>query len=234
MPQLLQEMLNETNPNIHIDQITFPGVSLDSHLNFMVDPHQENSRYEKKPGDTTSTERKLLQKPWDVVIIQEGTVRVLIPEARDSLVIPAIQQIKGLVKNKACKFVLFHTWVSKHEYPQEYCYSSFSITKILDDNKFCSEVFLNFEQEANKVQEEYVFVAEATDIKKSDNGEIVKTFLKKHPDIEIFEDDQHPSVEGAFLNACIFYELLTAKKANELNYSANLGPKISKIIKTSI
>ena len=93
MPQLLQEMLNETNPNIKIDQITFPGVSLENHIDYMADPNKENSRYEKKPGDTTSTERKLLQKPWDVVIIQEGTVRVLIPEARDSLVIPAIQQI---------------------------------------------------------------------------------------------------------------------------------------------
>lgn len=231
MPQLLQEMLNETDPNIKIDQITFPGASLQSHIDYMVDPNKENSRYEKKQGDTTSTERKLLLKPWDVVILQEGTVRLLIPEVRDSLVIPSIRRIKGLVTNKACKFVLFHTWVSKHEYPKEYCYSSFQITRELNDEKFCSENFINLEQEAKSVDKEYTLVAQANGIDKSKNGNMANRFLKSHPEIEIFDDYQHPSVEGAFLNACIFYEILTDKKANKLKFNAELDPITSETIK---
>jgi len=234
MPQLLQEMLNETDPNIKIDQITFPGVSLQSHLDFMVDPSKENSRFEKQLGDTTSTEKKLLVKPWDVVILQEGTVRVLIPESKDSLVIPSIQRIKGLVPNKDCRFAIFHTWVSKHEYPKEYCYSSFLITREISDEQFCSTKFINFEQEAKAVDEAYTFIANATNIEKSNNGNIANRFLSSYPDIEIFEDDQHPSMAGAFLNACIFYEMLTNKKAKNLIFSGKLDPKTSKIIKNFI
>ena len=44
----------------------------------------------------------------------------------------------------------------------------------------------------------------------------------------------YPSMAGAFLNACIFYEILTNKKAKNLIFSGKLDPKTSKIIKNFI
>ncbi len=235
MPQLLQKMMDETDPNIKIEQITFPGVSLQSHLDYIIDPEKENSRIEKRPGDTTSTEKKLIQKPWDVVIMQEGTVRLLIPEAKDSLVTPAIQKIKKLATNKKCRFIIFHTWASnKAEYPKEYCYSSSIITKKFDGTKYCSEEIANLEQEVDLINKAYIFIAKTNTIEKSNNGNIAYKFMKIHPKIKIYDDDQHPSIAGAFLNACVFYEMLTGKKATKLKFNGSLNAKISESIKNSI
>lgn len=41
MPQMLQNMMNETNQKIKIDQFTFPGLSLNDHLTKIVESSQE-------------------------------------------------------------------------------------------------------------------------------------------------------------------------------------------------
>lgn len=235
MPQILQKMMDETHPNIEIEQITFPGVSLDSHINYMIDPNKENSRYEKQPSDTTSTEKMILQKNWDVIVLQEGTVRLLIPEARDSLTIPAIKKIKKLATNKQCRFILFHTWNSnRNDFPKEYCYPSSIITGIIDDTKFCSEIINNPAEEAVLIDHSYSSAAEATQIEKSNNGTIAYDFVKTHPNINIYEDDQHPSKEGAFLNACIFYKMLTDENPSKLKFNGDLNTEYATTIKNFI
>ncbi|MGK4568356.1 hypothetical protein [Flavobacterium sp. 3HN19-14] len=134
MPSTLQAMLNETNPNIRIEQSTFPGYSLSAHLSDMIVSKTENeiSTRKKENGELTETEKKIAERKWDVVILQTGTVSVLIPENREFKVNPAISEIKKLVGNPGCKFMLFDTWASKNEYPQQYCYPAASIDNSID------------------------------------------------------------------------------------------------------
>ncbi len=170
-----------------------------------------------------------------MVIIQEGTVRVLIPEAKDSLVSPAIQKIKALVPNENCRFILFHTWASNgSKYPKDYCCSSFLITKKLDGPKYCSKNITSLAQEVFLIDEAYTAVVKSNNIEKSNNGNIAYDFEKNHPEIKIYDDDQHPSLAGAFLNACVFYEMLTGKKAKNLKFNGSLNPTTSQNIKNSI
>jgi hypothetical protein len=64
MPQTLQMMLNETNPNIKIDQSTNPGQSLSGHLSDIITSRTENgiSTRKKEEGEQTETEKKLAKK----------------------------------------------------------------------------------------------------------------------------------------------------------------------------
>jgi hypothetical protein len=64
MPQTLQMMLNETNPNIKIDQSTFPSQSLSGHLSDIITSRTENgiSTRKKEEGETTETEIKIVEK----------------------------------------------------------------------------------------------------------------------------------------------------------------------------
>ena len=136
MPQTVQKMLNETNLNIRIEQSTFPGQSLDGHLSDIITSRTENgiNTRKKEEGEKTETEIKIAEKKWDVVILQTGTISVLIPENRELITNKAISEIKKLVSNPNCKFILFNTWPSKNEYPKQYCYPSRMIDKsILKD-----------------------------------------------------------------------------------------------------
>jgi hypothetical protein len=233
MPQTVQEMLNETDPNIKIEQSTFPGFSLSDHLSQIITSRTENgvSTRKKEEGETTETEIKIAGKNWDVIILQTGTVSVLIGENRDLKVNKAVLDFKDLVSNPNCEFILFNTWPSKEEYPKQYCYPSRVIDKSIEKGKCCSPTIENLEQEIELINESYDLVAKKNRLQKSDNGTKFYEVLTKHPEIELYEDDNHPNKYGAFLNACIFYQMLTNKKASNLKYKGKIEPKTAKLLK---
>lgn len=233
MPQTVQRMLDETNPNIKIDQSTFPGQSLDGHLSDIITSRTENgiNTRKKEEGEKTETEIKIAEKEWDIIILQTGTVSVLIPENRELITNKAISEIKKLVSNANCKFILFKTWPSKNEYPEQYCYSSRSIDKSIEKEKCCSPVLESLEQENKLINEAYDLVANENDLIKSENGNKFYEVRTKYPEIELYEDESHPNKYGAFLNACVFYQMLTNKKASDLVYNGEIEPKRAKLLK---
>lgn len=233
MPQTVQNMLNETNPNIKIEQSTFPGQSLSGHLSDIITSRTENgiSTRKKIEGEKTETEIKIAEKKWDIVILQTGTVSVLIPENREFKTNKAISDIKKLISNPNCKFILFNTWTFKNEYPEQYCYSSSSIDKSIEKDKCCSPILENLEQENELINEAYDLVAKKNDLIKSDNGNKFYEVRTQYPEIKLYEDESHPNKYGAFLNACIFYQMLTNKKASDLIYNGEIEPKTAKLLK---
>lgn len=233
MPQTLQKMLHETNPNIHIEQSTFPGQSLSGHLSNIITSRTENGIHtrKKEEGEKTETEIKIAKKEWDIVILQTGTVSVLIPENRKLKVNKAISEIKNLVANPTCKFILFNTWPSKSEYPEKYCYPSMFIDPSIEKDQCCSPILHNLEQELKTINDSYDLVAKDNDLLKSDNGTKYYEVLTKHPEIELYEDNSHPNKYGSFLNACIFYEMLTNKKAAALTYNGSIEPETATLLK---
>ena len=233
MPQTVQKMLNETNPEIKVEQSTFPGQSLSGHLSDIITSRTENgiSTRKKEEGEKTETEIKIAEKKWDIVILQTGTVNVLIPENRELKTNKAISEIKKLIANPKCRFILFNTWPSKNEYPIQYCYPSSLIDESIGKEKCCSPTLESLEQEHNLINEAYDLIAKENDLLKSDNGNKFYEVRTKYPEIEIYEDESHPNKNGAFLNACIFYQMLTNKKASHLKYNGDIEPKIAKLLK---
>jgi hypothetical protein len=82
MPEYLKAMLEATNQPIDIVVSAYPGMSLESHLQNIIESRTQdgiNTR-PKRPGEQTPTETLLLSKQWDIIILQEAPVRILIPE----------------------------------------------------------------------------------------------------------------------------------------------------------
>jgi len=233
MPETLQEMLNETNSDFNIQQSTFPGMSLDGHLNNIIESRTENGIHtrKKEDGEKTETEMKLSEKDWDIIILQEGTVRLLIPEAKEHKVEKAIAEIKNQTYNKDCEFILFKTWPSNEEYPKQYCYSKWAINHSLENDEYCSQEIKNLEQEIELINEAYELVAKKYGLITSDNGNKVYEVLTEYPAVNLYEDNIHPNKYGAFLNACIFYQMLTDKRASELKFNGEIEPSTAELLK---
>lgn len=179
----------------------------------------------------TETEKKIAEKRWDMVILQEGTVQLLIPEARDFLVNPAIERIKALVNNPECKIILFRTWPSKADYPRQYCYPSGIIDASIAKEKSCSLNILDLDHEMELINSAYESVASSASIQLTDNGSRFYQILKNYPDINLYEDESHPSTLGAYLNACIFYQSITGRKATSINYEAEFPKDTAAFLK---
>jgi hypothetical protein len=117
------------------------------------------------------------------------------------------------------------------EYPKKYCYSGYSIDTSIKDIDYCSPVMENLEQEITIINESYSLVSKSNSIIKSDNGNKFYQVRTSHPEIELYEDDIHPNKYGAFLNACVFYQMLTDKKTSELKYNGEIEPKKAELLK---
>ncbi|PKD17905.1 hypothetical protein APR41_18310 [Salegentibacter salinarum] len=237
MPQMLQKMLNETNSNIKIDQITFPGISLSKHLDNIIEESSEDhirTRL-KQEGDTTATEKKIQEKKWDIIIKQTGTVAVLIPESRKYKTDPAIKQIKKLNDNDNSRYILFNTWTGKVEYPEQYCYSGFMLGDSFNrDERYCSPELVNELQYLTLINENYAALAKENSLELSKHGDIFYKVSENNPKIKILEDDIHPSKLGAFLSACIFYAMITNEDASNLEYNADLDTQLANVLKASV
>jgi hypothetical protein len=233
MPQTLQQMLNETDSNVKIEQSTFPGMSLSGHLSDIITSKTKNgiNTRKKEAGEKTETEIKIAERQWDIVILQTGTVNVLIPENRELKTNKAISEIQKLISNPNCKFILFNTWPAKNTYPKQYCYPSRLIDPSIQKDKCCSSVLESLEQEVKAINDAYDTVAEINQLIKSDNANKFYNVLVNCPEIELYEDDSHPNKNGAFLNACIFYQMLANKKASQLIYNGEIEPNIATLLK---
>ncbi|GAA4324819.1 hypothetical protein GCM10023115_41440 [Pontixanthobacter gangjinensis] len=231
MPMILQQMLNETHPGIKVEQITFPGYSLSSHLkNIVLERFEDrvNTR-EKSADEVTETEKKIREKDWDIIVLQTGGVRVLIPEVRNSEVDWAIKEIQDL---SSSQFYLFQTWVTETKYPKKYCYPAILIDPARSmEEEVCSAEMLNEAQHYENLLSGYTELSRANNIELTSHAKIFMKIKKDHPELELIEDGVHPSEKGAFLSACIFYNLLSGKEAEDLKFSANLPAGIAEILK---
>lgn len=234
MPQTLQKMVLETNPEIKIEQSTFAGMSLNAHLSDIITSTTDNevNTRKKKNDELTETEKKIAQRKWDMIVLQTGTVGVLIPENREYKVSNAISEIKTMVNNLNCKFILFSTWPSLDRYPKQYCYPAALIEKTLPKSEYCSPVMMNISQEVNEINKSYEALAKGNDLIQSSHGTKFYEVVIRHPEINLYDDESHPSPYGSFLNACIFYRMLTGKKASELLYNGDIEAEKAKILKS--
>lgn len=234
MPQKLQDMLDETDSNIKIEQITYPGFSLSRHLDNIIVSSSENgvNTRSKNDGEITETEKKLNEKNWDIVVLQTGGVAVLIPESVKYQVNPAITKIKNLVNNQDTRFILFNTWTTDVNYPKKYCYTGWMLNETLDSDKdYCSKEIKNSEHYLNLLNSSYKNIAEINSLERTNHGEVFQKAFEKYPELKILEDNMHPSNNGAFLSACIFYNLISDKDVQDLEYSADLDPKTAALLK---
>lgn len=90
----------------------------------------------------------------------------------------------------------------------------------------------NFDEEKQKdINQHYEIVAKQT------NGKICYTgnaFLNCHncyPEIDLFEDEKHPSLVGAYLSACCMYRAIYQKDPTKNRYEDVLNVEITKKLK---
>lgn len=231
MPQMLQKMLGNQKINYKVDQATYSGISLTQHLNRKITKTEKGTELTAlKPNDTSSTLKKLYSEKWDFVVLQNGTVGLLIPEARKLVVKPAILGFKEKLKNTTTQFVLFKTWPSLDTFPKQHCYPAAVIDKSIEKNMCCSPLITSIEQEAKLVNEAYDSIAIETNVPTLPITDCYIYVIKNHPTINLYHDESHPSILGSYLCACMFYKYFTKQKASTIKYTGEIDKKSAKAI----
>lgn len=90
------------------------------------------------------------------------------------------------------------------------------------------------DEEINLINSGYDTVAVATGLKTLPITNCFAEIIKKHPNINLYEDESHPSKLGAYLNACVYFKYFTKRKASTIKYNADINDEIANTLKSAV
>lgn len=139
---------------------------------------------------------------WDYVVLQDQSQLPTIDYYRHNAMRPAYQSLYDsiMLYNPDAKVVGFMTWGRR--YGGQQCAD-------FGDGLFCSVDFVDFDHMQDTLSAAYCENAYATDSYVSPVGDAWKEAMSRNDRIVLHSsDDSHPSYEGSYLAACIFYAVL--------------------------
>lgn len=183
-----------------------------------ADGFQANVVMVAKPGwklsqhaNAKNTIDTILNNDWDYVILQEQSVLPVFPKSREKKMIPAIKKLDKYIKEAHAKTVLFMTWGRRDGLPKA--------------------GFANFNQMQNKLSSAYKHAAKRTNTILAPVGEAWSNARKQKPFFPLWQDDgSHPSKNGTYLTAFVFYKLLTGKDPSKSTYNPKLTVSSKKFL----
>jgi hypothetical protein len=192
MPQIFYTLANYGGKNVYVDQSTFAGYWLDNHIS----------------NDHTS--HKLQKEDWDYVVIQEQSQVPTVKHWREASMKPAAEVLNSIIKEGGAETVLFMTWGRKYGGEQ-----------LLYD--YTSSAFSNYNHMQDSLEATYRNLADYLDATLAPVGSAWENALIINPEINLWDDDQsHPTYEGSYLTACVFYAILFQESPVGLAFTGNL------------
>ncbi len=161
---------------------------------------------------------KIKSQPWNFVVLQEQSEMPALQDSRvNNEVIPYALQLDSLVHplGSTTKTVFFETWGYKDGDPQ---YCTYSPT------------LCNYTAMQNQLSKSYYEMVQKTGALLAPVGEAWQVVRQTHPEIQLYQDDRHPSTAGTYLAACVFYVTLFNKSVANAS-PLTLDPPTAKILR---
>jgi hypothetical protein len=133
--------------------------------------------------------KKLDQRDWDVVVLQEQSQLPALPEKHAIEFHNAVDNLVKEIKKRGAKPILYMTW-GRRDADSEY-----------------EKLFNNYEVMQEKLTAAYINAAKRNDVQIAPVGEIWSKIRGQNDTLgrELYQNDgSHPSVKGAYLASCVF------------------------------
>ena len=245
----LQKMIAEAKKNISIDKITYGGAGLVWHAAFLIPDHENENLRRVVPGETTAAVKKILGGQWDIVILQERPD--LNPGVISYGTQPALKYLDSVIKLVHAKTVLYQAYAESNPedtmimaneqmFPKTYCIHADTMGSFFDfqafdpsvkadfagkDTSFCEPHYKSTEEQFQSIEKEYRELGAMVNADIVEIGAAFEKCKKMYPSIPLYRGryDSHPSRQGAYLIACMFFRYLSGLRAGTLKYPADLG-----------
>lgn len=195
LPQLVKDIALSKSDTLVFDQSVFGGATFQTH-------HTSPQTY-----------TKIKSQNWDVVVIQGQSQE---PSLSNSTVMnfsyPNAKKLVDSVRiEHPCAEVLFFmTWGRKNS-DAENC-PTYSPS--------CS-----YSGMQGRLRESYLMFADSFNAACAPVGVAWKTFRNNYPLVELYDmDESHPSINGSYLAACVFYSSIFQKAVSGATYYATVDP----------
>ncbi len=155
---------------------------------------------------------KINSQPWDCVILQaQSQEPSFSPWQVSAQTLPYAIKLDSIIKNNnnCTQTLFFETWGRKNgdasncpSYPPICTYSGMQ----------------------NRLRASYKLFADTTHSIMAPAGEAWRKSIALNPSLELYSpDESHPSIEGSYLTACVFYEILFHKSVLNNVYTSGIS-----------
>lgn len=150
---------------------------------------------------------------WDYVVLQEQSQLPALADQRREKMYPALRTLDEKIRESGATPILFMTWAWKNGLP-EYGLSDYYMMQ-------------------DEVQSGYLEIANELDVMVAPVGMVWQDALSKDSQLDLWQiDGIHPSKEGSYLAALVFYVVLFQHNPEELTYFADLEESEAQFMQT--
>lgn len=194
LPQLVKDIALSKGDTLIFDSSAPGGYTFFNHYNDLT------------------TKAKISQGNWDYVVLQAQSQEPSFPPSQvSSQTTPYAILLDSLVKhyNSCATTVFYETWGRK-----------------FGDAGNCANYppLCTYTGMQNRLRESYKLFADTTMALMAPVGEAFRLSIATTPTLDLYQADQsHPSMEGSYLAASVFYETLFQKSVLSTTYNAGLS-----------
>ncbi len=203
LPQLVEQLALANGDTLVVDSYAPGGYTFNNHAN------------------DANCIAKIYSKDWDFVILQaQSQEPAFSPAQVNAQTLPFALKLDSLIKdNYSCsKTVFFETWGRK-----------------FGDASNCAAYppICTYTGMQNRLKQSYKLFSDLTQGIMAPAGEAFRESIAQNPALELYQPDQsHPSLEGSYLSACVFYETLFQKSVLGNTFQAAVNSNTASILQT--
>ena len=152
---------------------------------------------------------------WDYVVLQEQSQIPTIEYWRENSMYPAARLLDSLITNVDAATLFFMTWGRENGGQQ--CIGD-----------YCSPLFVDYFHMQDSLASAYRRITSELEAVISPVGEAWALARLENPQAALWSTDQsHPSLEGSYLAACVFYATLFNESPLGLNFTGGLTEQLA-------
>jgi len=145
---------------------------------------------------------QLVGSTWNVVVLQEQSATPAVDDLRESEMFPAVRTLVERIRERHAEPLLFETWAHEDGWPER---------DLVGYGAMQTAVNTGYETIGRELG---VPIAPVGPAWARELG------MPQHP--ELWSDGDHPTVDGTYLAACVFYATIFHRRPLGLKYSAGL------------
>ena len=155
----------------------------------------------------------LNSRKWNYVILQEQSEIPSVGQSRTYSMYPAARTLVQQIRDSGAIPVFFLTWAHRDGFP--------------------ASGMNNYEAMQAQLNHGYYGIATELNVPVAPVGSAWRLALTEHPELALWQEDgSHPSEQGTYLAACVFYEAIFQESPLGLKYRADLSAEVARTLQT--
>ena len=194
----------------------FRSLALAANHDIFVDEMTIGSASLNYHSTNQETIDKIYSQNWDYVILQGTSYYIAFPE-QHSFIRPSIMLLDSLIHDnyESTKVVLFMRFAKP-------------------EGLTWNQEFYDYNTMQDLIYEGCMLFTSQTDLIVAPAGLAWKQVLNERDDIELnyYNDQTHPSYEGSYLDACVYFSLIFQENLDNNSYYSILSPDIGRYLQS--